>query len=162
MRRIKGIDEKHLLSLLCPDLAAISHYAKVDNRQYRLLKSATPGPFTFILDATKEVPKRVSHPQRRTIGLRVPEHAALQLLIRLHGHPLLATTLTHDGQALNDAQLIREHFEHQIQGLIDTGHSALQQTTVLDLTPMAKGLEPLLIRSGAGPWTVLDATNHET
>jgi tRNA threonylcarbamoyl adenosine modification protein (Sua5/YciO/YrdC/YwlC family) len=162
MRRVKGIDEKHLLSLMCPDLATLSNYAKVDNKQFRLLKSATPGPFTFILEATKEVPKRVSHPQRRTIGLRVPKHESLQMLIALHGSALLGTTLVLEGQALNDPEEIRAQLEHQIAGVIDAGPTPMSQTTVLDLTPMNHGMDPVLIRQGAGSLSILGISVAES
>jgi tRNA threonylcarbamoyl adenosine modification protein (Sua5/YciO/YrdC/YwlC family) len=161
MRRVKGIDEKHLLSLMCPDLATLSNYAKVDNKQFRLLKSATPGPFTFILEATKEVPKRVSHPQRKTIGLRVPEHACLQMLLSLHGGALLGTTLVVGEQVLNDPLDIRALLEHQIAGVIDAGPTPMTQTTVLDLTPMNQGLDPILIRQGAGSLSILGISISE-
>jgi tRNA threonylcarbamoyl adenosine modification protein (Sua5/YciO/YrdC/YwlC family) len=106
LRRIRGVDEKHHLTLLCRDLRELANYAIVDNQQFRLLKQATPGPFTFILEATKEVPRRLSHPQRKTIGLRVPDHKVLQELLALHSAPLLATTLIPPGESepLNDAQ----------------------------------------------------------
>lgn len=93
MRRIRQVDDKHHLTLMCRDLSELANYARVDNRQYRLLKAATPGAYTFILEATKEVPRRVSHPQRKTIGLRVPLNKTLLDLLELHGAPLLATTL---------------------------------------------------------------------
>ena len=99
LRRIRGVDEKHHLTLLCRDLGELASYARVDNRQYRLLKAATPGAYTFLLEATKEVPRRVSHPQRKSIGLRVPDHKALQALLELHGAPLLATTLILPGDS---------------------------------------------------------------
>ena len=136
LRQIRGVDDKHHLTLLCRDLSELASYARVDNRQFRLLKSATPGPFTFILEASKEVPRRLSHPSRKTIGLRLPEHASLQALLELHGAPLLATTLIPPGesQALNDAADIRERFEHQIDGVIDAGACALEPTTVIDLS----------------------------
>jgi len=136
LRQIRGVDDKHHLTLLCRDLSELANYARVDNRQFRLLKSATPGPFTFILEASKEVPRRLSHPSRKTIGLRLPEHACLQALLELHGAPLLATTLIPPGenQALNDAADIRERFEHQIDGVIDAGACALEPTTVIDLS----------------------------
>src|SRR5574343_1336298 len=113
LRRIRGIDEKHHLTLLCRDLSELANYARVDNRQYRLLKQATPGPFTFILEATKEVPRRVSHPSRRTIGLRVPDHRVTQELLAIFGQPLLATTLIPPGEQdpLNDAQEISERYD---------------------------------------------------
>src|SRR5882757_8594462 len=99
MRRVRGVDEKHHLTLICRDLSELANYARVDNKQYRLLKAATPGPYTFLLEATKEVPRRVSHPQRKTIGLRVPDHKVLLELLSLHGAPLLATTLIAPGES---------------------------------------------------------------
>jgi tRNA threonylcarbamoyl adenosine modification protein (Sua5/YciO/YrdC/YwlC family) len=153
LRRIRGVDDKHHLTLLCRDLSELANYARVDNRQYRLLKSATPGPFTFILEASKEVPRRVSHPSRKTIGLRVPEHKTLQDLLALHGSALLATTLIAPGDTapLNDAQDIRERFEKQIAAVIDAGACALEPTTVIDLT----GPEPEVIRHGRGDIALL-------
>ena len=114
LRRIRGVDDKHHLTLLCRDLAELASYARVDNRQYRLLKAATPGPWTFILEATKEVPRRVSHPSRKTIGLRVPEHKVLHELLVQHNGALLATTLIPAGESepLNDAREIRERYQH--------------------------------------------------
>jgi len=157
MRRIRGVDDKHHLTLLCRDLSELALYAKVDNRQFRLLKAATPGAYTFILEATKEVPRRVSHPQRKTIGLRVPEHISLLKLLELHGSPLLATTLIAPGdtEPMNDAQEIRERFEHQLAAVIDAGACSMQATTVVDLTPMATGEKPLLIRPGGGDISLL-------
>jgi len=117
LRRIREIDEKHHLTLLCRDLSDIANYAKVDNRQYRLLKSATPGPYTFILEATREVPRRLSHPSRKTIGLRVPQHAIAQALLEELGQPLIGTTLMLPGGVLplNDPEEIREHLEKSIR-----------------------------------------------
>ena len=157
LRRIRGVDDKHHLTLLCRDLSELASYARVDNRQYRLLKLGTPGAYTFVLEASKEVPRRVSHPSRKTIGLRVPEHRALQELLALHGAPLLATTLIPPGEeeTLNDAQAIRERFEHELAGVIDAGACPLAPTTVLDLTPMAQGDDPLVLREGAGPLAAL-------
>jgi tRNA threonylcarbamoyl adenosine modification protein (Sua5/YciO/YrdC/YwlC family) len=104
LRRIRGVDDKHHLTILCRDLSEISLYARVDNRQYRLLKTATPGPYTFILEATKEVPRRVSHPSRKTIGLRIPENPIAQALLEELGQPVLSTTLIlpDDDEPLND------------------------------------------------------------
>ncbi|MEP6790647.1 MAG: L-threonylcarbamoyladenylate synthase, partial [Ramlibacter sp.] len=132
LRQIRGVDEKHHLTLLCRDLSELANYARVDNRQYRLLKSATPGPYTFILEATREVPRRVSHPQRKTIGLRVPDHKVLQALLSLHGTPLLATTLIppRSTEPLNDAQEIRERFEREVAAVIDAGACPSEPTTV--------------------------------
>ncbi|HEU4458799.1 MAG TPA: L-threonylcarbamoyladenylate synthase [Methylibium sp.] len=148
LRRVRGVDDKHHLTLLCRDLSELAAYARVDNRQYRLLKLATPGPFTFILEATKEVPRRVSHPQRRTIGLRVPDHAATQALLGVLGQPLLATTLIPPGEAepLNDPHEIRERFEKQIQAVVDAGACPMQSTTVIDMS----GDEPAVVRRGRG------------
>jgi len=162
MRQIRGIDERHLLTLLCRDLTQLASYAKVDNRQYRLLKAATPGAFTFILDATKEVPKRVSHPQRKTIGLRVPNHPVVQGLLRLHEQALLCTTLILPGEdaALNDPDEIRTRLGHQIEGLMDAGAVSQEPTTVLDLTPMNHSGEPILIRQGGGDLSLLGISLH--
>jgi tRNA threonylcarbamoyl adenosine modification protein (Sua5/YciO/YrdC/YwlC family) len=148
LRRIRQVDDKHHLTLLCRDLSELASYARVDNRQYRLLKQGTPGPYTFILEATKEVPRRLSHPSRRTIGLRVPEHRVLQDLLEVFGAPLLATTLIPPGEteALNDPHEIRERFEKQLQAVLDAGACPAQPTTVVDLS----GDEPVLLREGRG------------
>jgi tRNA threonylcarbamoyl adenosine modification protein (Sua5/YciO/YrdC/YwlC family) len=148
LRRIRGVDDKHHLTLLCRDLSELASYARVDNAQYRMLKSATPGPYTFILEASKEVPRRVSHPSRKTIGLRVPEHTALQALLALHEGALLATTLIAPGEMhpMNDASAIRDRFEKLIAGVIDAGACAQEPTTVIDLTDS----EPQIIRQGRG------------
>lgn len=136
LRRIRGVDDRHHLTLLCRDLSELANYAKVDNRQYRLLKLATPGPYTFILEATKEVPRRVSHPSRRTIGLRVPDHRVAQALLELMGQPLLATTLILPGEteARNDPHDIREVLQKRIQAVVDAGACHLEPTTVIDLS----------------------------
>ena len=148
LRRIRQVDDKHHLTLLCRDLRELANYARVDNAQFRLLKNATPGPFTFILEASKEVPRRVSHPQRKTIGLRVPEHKALQALLEVHGAPLLATTLILPGETepLNDPEEILERLEKQIAGVIDSGACPLEPTTVVDLS----GDAPEVLRRGRG------------
>jgi tRNA threonylcarbamoyl adenosine modification protein (Sua5/YciO/YrdC/YwlC family) len=148
LRRIRGVDDKHHLTLLCRDLSELANYARVDNRQFRLIKSATPGPFTFILEASKEVPRRLSHPQRKTIGLRVPEHAVLQALLALHTGPLLGTTLILPGdtEPLNDAQVIRETLERQVEAVLDAGACPLEPTTVVDLSDG----DTVLVRQGRG------------
>ena len=148
LRRVRQVDEKHHLTLLCRDLSELASYARVDNQQYRLLKLGTPGPFTFILEATKEVPRRVSHPSRRTIGLRVPDHKALQELLAVYGQPLLGTTLIPPGETepLNDAQEIRDRFQKQVQAIVDAGACPMAPTTVIDLS----GAEPVLMRQGRG------------
>jgi tRNA threonylcarbamoyl adenosine modification protein (Sua5/YciO/YrdC/YwlC family) len=157
LRRIRQVDDKHHLTLMCRDLSELANYAKVDNRQYRLLKAATPGAYTFILEATKEVPRRVSHPQRKTIGLRVPLNRTLLDLLALHGAPLLATTLIPPGETepLNDAEEIRDRFEHELAAVIDAGACALEPTTVVDLTAMDGGGDPEIIRQGRGPLDIL-------
>jgi tRNA threonylcarbamoyl adenosine modification protein (Sua5/YciO/YrdC/YwlC family) len=148
LRRIRGVDDKHHLTLLCRDLKELATYARVDNAQFRLIKAGTPGAFTFILEATKEVPRRLSHPKRLTIGLRVPEHRTLQALLELHGAPLLATTLIPPGEiaALNDPNEIRDRFEKQIACVLDAGACASEPTTVIDLT----GEIPEIVRLGRG------------
>jgi tRNA threonylcarbamoyl adenosine modification protein (Sua5/YciO/YrdC/YwlC family) len=148
LRRIRGIDEKHHLTLLCRDLSELATYARVDNKQYRLLKSATPGPYTFILEASKEVPRRVSHPSRKTIGLRVPDHTVLQALLELHAAPLLASTLIPPGATdpLNDAHDIRAEFETQLSAIMDAGACPLEPTTVIDLSQD----NPVVLRQGRG------------
>ena len=148
LRVIRAVDDRHHLTLLCRDLSELASYARVDNRQYRLLKLGTPGPFTFILEATKEVPRRLSHPSRRTIGLRVPDHRVTQALLEAMAQPLLATTLIAPGEteALNDAAEILERYDGQLQAVVDAGACPLQPTTVLDLT----GDEPVLVRRGRG------------
>jgi len=153
LRRIRGVDDKHHLTLLCRDLSELASYARVDNRQYRLLKLGTPGPFTFILEATKEVPRRLSHPSRRTIGLRVPDHAVTQSLLELFGQPLLATTLIAPGDTdpLNDPHEIRDRLQKQIQAVVDAGACPMQPTTVIDLS----GDAPVLVRQGRGDAGVL-------
>jgi tRNA threonylcarbamoyl adenosine modification protein (Sua5/YciO/YrdC/YwlC family) len=157
LRQIRRIDEKYHLTLLCRDLSDVANYARVDNKQYRLLKSATPGPFTFILDATREVPRRVSHPQRKTIGLRVPDHKVLQELLAIHGAPLLSTTLmsAEDSEPLNDPDEIRERFQKALDAVIGAGPCPDQPTTVVDLTPMGTGGDAVLVRQGRGDLAIL-------
>lgn len=148
LRRIRQVDEKHHLTLMCRDLSEIANYAKVDNRQYRLLKTAAPGPYTFILEATREVPRRLSHPSRKTIGLRVPENTIALALLEELGQPLLGTTLIMPGEsdALTDPEEIRERLGSQIDLVIDGGACSFEPTTVVDLTES----EPVLIRQGRG------------
>jgi len=159
LRRIRGVDDKHHLTLLCRDLSELASYARVDNRQYRLLKSGTPGPFTFILEATKEVPRRVSHPSRRTIGLRVPEHAVTHALLEQLGQPLLATTLIAPGESepMNDPHEIRDRFQKLIQAVVDAGACPMQPTTVIDLTDEV----PVLVRRGRGDASLLGLTSED-
>lgn len=153
LRRIRGIDEKHHLTLLCRDLSEIGVYARVDNKQFRLLKGATPGPFTFILEATRCVPRRLSHPSRKTIGLRVPENAIVEMLLAELGQPLLGTTLIlpGDDEPLTDPEAVRERLEKQVDLIIDGGACSFEPTTVVDLT----GDEPELVRQGRGDLAIL-------
>jgi tRNA threonylcarbamoyl adenosine modification protein (Sua5/YciO/YrdC/YwlC family) len=148
VRQIRRIDERHLLTLMCRDLSDIALYAKVDNRQYRLLKNATPGPYTFILEATREVPRRLSHPSRKTIGLRVPDHRVAAGLLDVLGQPLLTTTLQLPGDEmpLNDPMDILERLDHQIDFVLDAGACGIEPTTIVDLT----GRQAVLIRQGKG------------
>ncbi|MFZ6817624.1 L-threonylcarbamoyladenylate synthase [Undibacterium sp. Ji22W] len=148
LRRIRGVDEKHHLTLLCRDLSEIAQYAKVDNRQFRMLKAATPGAYTFILEATKEVPRRLSHPSRKTIGLRVPENPITHALLEELKQPLLGTTLIlpDEDEPLTDPQLVRVRLEKQIDLVIDGGACSLIPTTVIDMTQEV----PELIRQGRG------------
>lgn len=148
LRRIRGIDDKHHLALLCRDLSEIGQYAQVDNVQYRLLKATTPGPYAFILPATREVPKRVSHPSRKTVGLRVPDNAIAQALLHELDGPLLSTTLMLPGETvpLNDGVEIRERLEHLLDLVLDGGACGIEPSTVIDLT----GATPRLIRAGRG------------
>ena len=148
LRRLRGVDERHHLTLLCRDLAEIATYARVDNRIYRLLKAVTPGPYTFILEATREVPRRLSHPSRKTIGIRVPANPIAHALLDALGSPALSTTLIPAGESvpLNDANEIRERYQHELAAVIDGGACPMQPTTVVDLT----GEAPAVTRVGRG------------
>jgi tRNA threonylcarbamoyl adenosine modification protein (Sua5/YciO/YrdC/YwlC family) len=148
LRRIRKVDDGHHFTLVCRDLSEIANFAKVDNAQYRLLKSATPGPYTFLLEASREVPRRLAHPRRRTIGLRVPEHVVAQALLAELGEPMLSTTLLLPDLEvpLNDAGEIRDRLQRLVELVIDGGPCGLTPTTVVDLTAS----DPRLVRSGAG------------
>jgi tRNA threonylcarbamoyl adenosine modification protein (Sua5/YciO/YrdC/YwlC family) len=148
LRRIRNVDDKHHLTLLCRDLSEIAQYAKVDNQQYRMLKMATPGPYTFILEATKEVPRRLSHPSRKTIGLRVPENRIAHALLEELAQPLLGTTLIlpGDDEPLTDPEEVRDRLAKLVDLVIDGGACSLQPTTVIDMTEA----DPVLQRQGRG------------
>lgn len=153
IRQLRRLDDRHHMTLLCRDLSSISTYAQVDNATYRLLRLATPGPFTFILQATREVPRRLSHPSRKTIGIRVPDHkVALALLAEVAG-PLMATTLQLPGDAepMSDAADIRSRLQHDVDLVIESGSCGLQPTTVIDLS----GRAPQVLRLGCGDPAVL-------
>lgn len=148
IRAIRGVDARHHLTLVCRDLSELATYAKVDNSQFRLLKAATPGSYVFILEATRELPKRLQHPKRRTIGLRIPDHPVVDALLMELGEPILSSTLLLPGDELphTDAAEIRERLEHQVELVLDGGSCGIEPSTVVDLT----GAEPLLVRAGKG------------
>lgn len=148
LRQIRQVDEKHHLTLMCRDLSEIGSYAKVDNSQFRMLKAAMPGSFTFILEATKEVPRRLSHPSRKTIGIRVPDNRIMQMLLEEVGEPLLGTTLILPGETdpLTDPEVINEKLKNQVDVVVDGGACSLIPTTVIDMTDK----EPVLVRKGGG------------
>ncbi|MEJ2767995.1 L-threonylcarbamoyladenylate synthase [Mycetohabitans sp. B46] len=148
LRRIRGLDERRHLSLLVRDLSELATFAMVDNRQYRLIKVVTPGPYVFILQATKEVPRRLSHPSRKTIGLRVPDHAITLALLEALGQPVIASTLSlpGDDEPLNEPEAIRARLEKQLDLVIDGGACAAEPSTVIDLS----GDAPVLVRAGRG------------
>ena len=153
LRRVRGMDDKHHLTLMCRDLSEIATYAIVDNAQFRLLRLATPGSYTFILRATKEVPRRLQHPRRRTIGVRVPAHAVTQALLAELGEPMLSATLILQGgdAPLADAAQIRAALEHQLELILDSGSCGTEPSTVIDLT----GDAPVVLRKGKGPLEIL-------
>ena len=148
IRQIRQLDDQHHLTLMCRDLSEISHYARVDNHKFRLLKANTPGSYTFILEATKEVPKRLQHPKRSTIGIRIPDHPIALALLEELGEPMLSSTLIlpNEDFPLTDAEYIREVLEKQVDAVIDGGAVGLEFTTVLDLT----NDKPVLLRQGKG------------
>jgi tRNA threonylcarbamoyl adenosine modification protein (Sua5/YciO/YrdC/YwlC family) len=148
IRQIRKLDEHHHLTLMCRDLSEISRYARVDNTKFRLLKNNTPGNYTFILEATKEVPKRLQHPKRSTIGMRIPDHPVALALLEELGEPLLSTTLIlpDEEEPLNDVEQIRKLLEKQVELVIDGGAVGVEFTTVIDLT----GDVPVLLRRGKG------------
>lgn len=148
IRRIRGVDERHHFTLMCRDLSEIAAYARVDNAQYRLLKATTPGPYTFILEGTRELPRRLLHPKRKTIGLRVPEHPVVAALLAELDEPILTSTLLLPGEdlPLTDPEEIRDRLEKQLELIIEAGYCGPEATTVIDLTSGA----PILIRAGRG------------
>jgi len=148
IRQIRGLDEKHLMTLMCRDLSELAHYARVDNARFRLLKNNTPGSYTFILDATKEVPRRLQHPKRSTVGLRIPDHPIALALLEELGEPLLSSTLImpDEDQPLTDVEEIRERLERLVELVIAGGTVGAESTTVIDLTDVV----PVLVRRGKG------------
>ncbi|MDH3559805.1 MAG: L-threonylcarbamoyladenylate synthase [Gammaproteobacteria bacterium] len=148
IRRIRALGNQHNFTLVCRDLSEIATYARVNNSAYRLLKSLTPGPYTFILQATHEVPRRLQNPKRKTIGIRVPDHPIVQALLDELGEPLMSSTLILPGKELpeTDADEMREHLEHDVDLMIDGGHCGFEPTTVIDMT----GDVPRVARQGCG------------
>jgi len=149
IRSIRGVDERHHFTLMCRDLSEIATYARVDNQQYRLLKATTPGSYTFILEGTRELPRRLLHPKRKTIGLRVPNHPLALALLEELDEPLLTSTLILPGDEtpLADADEIRARLEKRLDLVIDAGGCGTEMTTVINLT----GAQPELVRAGQGP-----------
>lgn len=155
IRRIRDFDGKHHYTLVCADLSDIATYAKVDNATYRLLKSLTPGPYTFILPATREVPRRLQHAKRKSIGIRVPDHPVCNALLAALGEPIMSATLLYPGEELppTEGWEIREQLEHQVDLVIDAGHCGVEPTTVADLS----GPTPEVLRQGRGDVAILAA-----
>lgn len=148
IRQIRRTDKDHNFTLVCRDLSEIATYAKVDNTSFRLLKAHTPGPYTFILPATREVPRRLQHPKKRSIGIRVPENSIAQALLESLGEPLMSSTLLLPGdeQPMVDPGLIRDRIEHDVDLVIDGGNCGIEPTTIVDLT----GPVPEILRQGRG------------
>ena len=148
IRQIRGVDDKHLFTLVCRNLSELGNYAVVSNSQFRLLKANTPGAYTFILNATREVPRKLQHPKRSAVGIRVPQHAVVQAILEAIDAPLLSMTLhiTGEDEVLSEAWEIRERLEHVGDLVIDAGHCTAGATSVIDLT----GEVPVLIRAGQG------------
>ena len=153
IRAIRRLGERHLLTMMCRDLSDLGSYAKVDNATYRVLKDVTPGPYTLILEATREVPRRLSHPSRRTIGLRIPDHPVALGMLDVLGQPLISTTLQLPGDELplNDVDDIRARLDHLVDFVVDAGPCGIEPTTVVDLS----GAEAVVIREGKGDLAAL-------
>ncbi len=149
LRRIRKFDKEHQFTLVCRDLSEIATYARVDNWQFRLLRQLTPGPYTFVLPATKELPRRVAHEKRKTIGIRIPEHPVTQALLATLGEPLISCTLQFPGESLpvNDPREFEERLMREVDVVLDAGNCGLEPTTVVDLS---EG-QARVIREGKGP-----------
>ena len=154
IRRLRGVDDQHLFTLVCRNLSELGNYAIVSNSQFRLLKANTPGAYTFILQATREVPRKLQHPKRNTIGIRVPNYSVVQAILASIDAPLLSMTLNlpNENEMLTEAWEIRDRLEHLVDLVIDVGHCAADATSVIDLT----GDAPALIRAGQGDLTPFD------
>jgi len=153
IRRIRQLDDKHDFTLVCKDLTQVSMFTKIGNDAFRLIKALTPGPFTFILDATKEVPRRLQHPKKKTIGIRIPDHPVAQMLVKELDEALFSTTLSLPGEdeALTDPYDIKEKLDHELDLVIDAGIIPFEQTTVIEFT----GNGPVIVRQGKGIATML-------
>ena len=149
VRRIRQADRHHHFTLVCANLAAVGHFARLETWQFRMLRACLPGPYTFLLRATRETPRRLQHERRRTIGVRIPDHAVPRLLLAALGEPLMSSTLLLPGDdlPLTDAEQIRERLEHQLDAILDGGHCGIEPTTVVDLSVTP----PLIVRKGKGP-----------
>jgi tRNA threonylcarbamoyl adenosine modification protein (Sua5/YciO/YrdC/YwlC family) len=154
IRRIRDADKNHNFTLVCRDLSEIARYARVDNSQYRTLKAFTPGPYTFLLEATREVPKRLQNPKRRTIGIRVPDNAIVRMLLAELGEPIMSSTLLLPGEPvpMTDPAEIKERLGHQIDLVIDGGPGGFEPSSVVDLS----GLAPVVVRRGKGDVSVFE------
>ena len=148
IRRIRGLDERHHMTLVCADFGQLGQLVKLDNAAFRAVKAATPGPYTFILPATKEVPRRLYHPKKRTVGIRIPDHPVVRDLLRELGEPMLSSTLIQPGQELpmTDGWTIKETLDHQLDAVVDAGECGDEPSTVVDWT---EGF-PEIVRVGAG------------
>ncbi len=154
IRRLRELEARHNFTLMCRDLSELATYARVDNASFRVIKNHTPGPYTFVLNATREVPKRLMHPKRKTIGLRVPDNAIVQMMLAELGEPMMSVTLILPGESLPmlDAWEIREAIGDRLDLIVDGGFCGMEPTTVVDLT----GDTPELVRQGAGQWEDYD------
>ncbi|MDD2802139.1 MAG: L-threonylcarbamoyladenylate synthase [Methylococcales bacterium] len=154
MRRLRQLDDKHNFTLICKDLAQVSNFTKIGNEAYRLIKALTPGPFTFILEATREVPRRLQHPKKKTIGIRIPEHPIAMLLVEELDEPILTTSLILPGttEALTDAHDIRDVLDRELDAIIDAGNIPAEQTTVIEITASGAAI----IRQGKGIASMLE------
>ena len=154
IRRIRHLDERHHFTLVCSDFAQLGEFVQLDNAAFRTIKAATPGAYTFILAATREVPKRLAHPRKRTVGVRIPDHPVVRVLLRELGKPLVSSTLLLPGEdePMTDGWTIKDRFDHEIDAVIDSGECGTEPTTVIDFS----GLVPEIVRVGAGDPSVFD------
>ena len=157
IKRLRRLDDKHHFTLVCADFAQLGQLVQLSNAAFRMVKAATPGPYTFILPATSEVPRRLMQPKKRTVGVRIPEHPVVKALLAELGEPLLSSTLLMPGETdpMTDGWTVKEELDHLVDAVIDSGECGSEPTTVVDLTPMGTGGDPLVIREGRGPLEAL-------